>query len=372
MSASAYGLLNRWKGDVTLGYPHHALFVPNGSLDFVGFDTDTVTNLKIEVQNALFSADFDLSTNVAELRETFGMFASLFKSLRSPLANYKNLEAIFRREKPPFVNERLLELHRTNYTKFVKAYERAVQTQKNKAHKATMRGYLRDVTKVLADMRLTWRYGIQPLIFSIQDLIEISKKEVKVEFTKRETRSTKVDLTVPRRPETFVISDKGQGTRTLSHIERTGEAKVTVGAIARFRYKTVDDAFKAQFGMNPFITAYELIPLSFVVDWAIDIGSWLGSLQRPEAVVEVAGWVSQKVTSVVVQEFSTLHIGPYKVSANDFFYQTNASGLWVDSRDTFERTVWDPNKPLLPTFQLDMDQARVLDAIALLRVLLVK
>ena len=57
---------------------------------------------------------------------------------------------------------------------------------------------------------------------------------------------------------------------------------------------------------NPVEWAWELIPFSFVVDWAIPIGDWLHSLDAVRGITNVTGTVTEKVKykAVVEQPYS--------------------------------------------------------------------
>lgn len=99
-TADKYGLLNHFvtaiQDDSRDVYPHWELSVAGAYGPLPSLDTE-INSLKIAVQNALYSADFDLSTNVAELRETLETLAGLFKALRNPFRNYRHLENLFQK-----------------------------------------------------------------------------------------------------------------------------------------------------------------------------------------------------------------------------------------------------------------------------------
>jgi hypothetical protein len=70
-----------------------------------------------------------------------------------------------------------------------------------------------------------------------------------------------------------------------------GVAKTSVRAIA---YVTYDTGFGPINIGNPLEWAWELIPFSFVVDWAFPIGDWLGALDAMTGVNSTIGTVTTK------------------------------------------------------------------------------
>lgn len=69
------------------------------------------------------------------------------------------------------------------------------------------------------------------------------------------------------------------------------EAKISKLAIV---YVTMDDNWSSIEIGNPIEWAWEIIPFSFVVDWAFPIGDWLGSLDAMNGVKSAIGTVTTK------------------------------------------------------------------------------
>lgn len=90
---------------------------------------------------------------------------------------------------------------------------------------------------------------------------------------------------------TAVVSETAEETRTEYGGVISGKWKTTQRA--RFYFELDIDARRIEFG-NPLEIAWELVPFSFVIDWFIPIGDWLGSLDALKGVKNTWGTVSQK------------------------------------------------------------------------------
>jgi len=116
----------------------------------------------------------------------------------------------------------------------------------------------------LANRWLEIQYGWKPLI---SDLYGVSEAlAVKIQSGMYRYVSTQREI---------VKGDALNVSPFVSNWEVTDRLRV------RARYKIQDEGLKSlsQLGFtNPLLLAWELIPFSFVVDWAIPVGDWLSSL----------------------------------------------------------------------------------------------
>ena len=99
--------------------------------------------------------------------------------------------------------------------------------------------------------------------------------------------------------------------------------------------------------VNPFSTAWELVPLSFVVDWFVNIGDYITALtsHSPHA-----------------QQVATLS---YKFEGNATYKEEN-TGCAVDFVfECYQRIVIDPDDVVALQTRFDMNWKRQLDALAL-------
>lgn len=109
----------------------------------------------------------------------------------------------------------------------------------------------------ISSLWLAFRYGVQPLAYSVSDALDYldSKGVLYRTVRKREDLSSKPDLP--------------HGATLLS----TPDIQIRYFGKGRLSASTSQGL-----GFNPWTTAWELVPLSFVVDWFLNVGDLLGAL----------------------------------------------------------------------------------------------
>lgn len=142
----------------------------------------------------------------------------------------------------------------------------------------------------LASLWMQFRYAASPLAYSFADGMELLNAQTKEYQSKR----ARVDA-----PFEF---SKGEYTYKGT-IEARVFGKIKIDVSSRV----------ANMGLNPVKTLWELTPLSFVVDWVIPIGEWLGALMVPTSVTQTALQGSIRVRSV---EVAHSEYGPVRTSFN--------------------------------------------------------
>jgi hypothetical protein len=147
-------------------------------------------------------------------------------------------------------------------------------------------------------------------------------------------------------------------TTTLSQSLRLGQT-------ADFKASTDLDA-KIFGGYDPLGTAWELIPLSFVVDWFLNIGSALQALQALLLIAERVGWTT------VTTSFTVKTVPEWKVQTSYYrdLYRYDGT-LFADwpYEETIRLKQRIPVESFLPVIstRCNLDFPKVLDSIALLR-----
>jgi hypothetical protein len=135
------------------------------------------------------------------------------------------------------------------------------------ARNLTPRALLRHAKKAmrsLGDEWMNYRYGIMPLVYSYRDLLKTLDRGE--EITSRKIRTiTPVDTGT-------MLPDSSE-----KYVRKRTEGGIVVRACVFQHFSSADIARLSGVGINPFVTAYELIPYSFVFDWFLDVGNYIAT-----------------------------------------------------------------------------------------------
>lgn len=199
-------------------------------------------------------------------------------------------------------------------------------------------------SKSLGNYWLTWRYGIRPLIGEISQYIQAFNglagdlnhgKFVRVRGKASLSKTSDRVLTnvpyggpyVSLREETEVSIDSYSGI--YFSLIRTNELY----------------DFLERYGFAPHhmpSLAYELMPLSFMLDWFIDVGSWIRAITPvPDAKI-LGSYTSQKIVTTLRRKYT-----------NAVYYGRSPSYAdWPTDQQTTEtlRRVLGPSVPAMPRF----------------------
>ena len=72
--------------------------------------------------------------------------------------------------------------------------------------------------------------------------------------------------------------------------------QITTHRVFLKRRVDISKSFSNELSINPFVTAWELVTLSFVVDWVLNVGSVLSALTTP------VSWQEQKCTASIKKQ----------------------------------------------------------------------
>lgn len=227
-----------------------------------------------------------------------------------------------------------------------------------------------DAANAGTNLWLQWRYGWQQLFFSMQDIMDAA-----VAQTGKEIRITGRG------------GSKGHGTGHTVHHHTTnplwwagtqpipfGRADTDVNLDVTFRagvLASMDlskaDAFGFSSGDIP-TAAWELIPFSFVADWFIKVGDWLGAWSPVVNQRVLTTWLTESRNETVLRQMEIFNRHQHAGSGASYVSMdgTASQHFYLSNVKTYTRTVG-VNPSALPPLDTDpfRVQLRILDAIAL-------
>lgn len=115
---------------------------------------------------------------------------------------------------------------------------------------------------------LETRYGWRPLIYDLEDL-------------NKAVSTLTANKGIQRLRESKGTSDGGSDTTSWtfsSASTKVGIMELTTSYDVSVRGTVVADIKPPSFRFNPFATAWELVPYSFVMDWVVDVGQYIEAM----------------------------------------------------------------------------------------------
>lgn len=190
--------------------------------------------------------------------------------------------------------------------------------------KRKMRGLSLDTA---ANLWLQYRYGIMPLVYTVQDGLEVLKN-----------LSNEITYIDEKKKQREIES------RSILGVDVTEQVTHRV-----FLKRRIDpsQSLSNEFSINPFVTAWELVTLSFVVDWVLNVGNVISALTTP------ISWQEEKCTYSLKRECNV-----------------QIDGLSIEY-ETYQRIIINnPTNHVKLALNPEMNRNRWLDLLALSKVIL--
>lgn len=159
-----------------------------------------------------------------------------------------------------------------------------------------------EVIERMSSMWLEYRYGWRILWFEYNSIVKVVN-DLGSEFVRRSFRATELGPTT----ETKDFYDNGYQNWT---VHRVSSSTVRAGA-------TGEMPITGQVSLDPLVTAWELLPLSFVIDMFWNVGDVLQAFSPTQPVKPVDSWTSTERVSHAFVEFGLSSSMPNEVMANE-------------------------------------------------------
>lgn len=236
----------------------------------------------------------------------------------------------------------------------------------NQGRRSTAKTLLRSSDKSLRKLGARWmeyRYALMPLFYSVKDIQGLLDSH----GAKYHTERSKDIITCNDSP--FAFGDEYLLNSVSGSIEVRSLTKASYDLGSLQRLASV-------VGLNPFRTAWELVPLSFVVDWGLNVGDAITSLtgldyssQRNGCTTvrsKIRGEVvhHRKVNDIVYWEWNKNACGFAPPPWNRVFNVTYNNLLEVTEIDSYVRTLWSRPEPKV-VFNPSLSWKRIVDSLVL-------
>lgn len=229
------------------------------------------------------------------------------------------------------------------------------------ARAAYSRNAGRDLLKAGSNAWLTGRYAVMPTVYELEGAVKFLNRK----FAERRTSRCQQVISLPSVPPVEqIIADSHYWFHTI-RTSVVSEAYVRSGIL----YETT--AFGAALGhlglTRPISSVYELTKFSWMLDWWIDIGSWLDAIEPNGSSKTLSAWIGRRVRHTFTTEFiSMAQIGGTAQQRSRSKHRSVDGYLHVYVTDTKVRNPWDASVPLLPQFGSGLNWKRSLDVVSLI------
>lgn len=292
---------------------------------------DEIHSIVTDNTSSANNATLDILTTLAELPESAMMVLSGFQNLRKLITDLRTNKMRFADKAKRIKVEQTARIQKANYesriafleakSKRKKAIVEKHRLQKIAQIKADTKRFLSDLATAAASVELTTRYGILPLKYTVDSFIEmVENLEV---LYKRWSAKVTHEIEPPDMPG----------------FTKTGTILVNLRAFIKRQFDVVQGKLKAlkHLSGSLIVTAWELVPLSFVIDWFVNVGNILQSFfGNTLARYKEAATISLKIeTSKVIYVHESTNAS---VEVEFAGYMRNV----INPRD-YCRFVWDPD-----------------------------
>lgn len=301
--ASPYCLLG--KQDPDWGYT-----IPTWQVDVPAIDQGKLDAASLEAAAKSKTATYEVLTDLAEMHKTVSFVAETLSGLARTLST-------------SLVDEALLLLKRHRY---------------NAAH-------------ALGAAWLEMQFGVKPIILSTQDALKaVEEKANRI----RSINIGKGGLSESLSANFHHTVTNPSGTQTVTTDQQLSGTRVYRGTW----YSTIEAPWLKPVGFDPVVATWEILPLSWVVDYFFTIGSWLKAMSPYTHGRLVQGCVSVKDT------YTKTNVTGYSYQGSDAVRHEGGGTSTTSIKVEHYRRVLATELPL-PGWSAQVSTGRALNLIAL-------
>lgn len=217
--------------------------------------------------------------------------------------------------------------------------------------------------KQLADRWMEGRYAIRPLVYdmvSVHSALTRKRTYDVVRKTYRSSRSASAEVS-QNNIALYTLTEGGYTIWTLFGSKQTRvEVSVRSGllaALAEISEATI-------WGLNrPFESIWELVPMSFVMDWFFNVGQTISAWSPKPGMKTLASWTT--VTKTVTQSIQTngVTMGNWEAAKAPYVWVNNctASGGKITKVTRTVNRYVEPQLSIVPQFELKLNPGKLLD-----------
>jgi hypothetical protein len=199
------------------------------------------------------------------------------------------------------------------------------------------------LTDVSGGKWMEWRYAISPMMYDLDDALKYLYSSSLRPLIRHAKASGKL------------FSEDWIRNPTTGDTHHWSKVRVDTGVY--YTATPYVDAFKRLGLLNPVATLYELTPLSFVLDWFLPIGTYLGNLDAMAGVTVFGSYQTER-TYLLSESFTKTYPPlPYG--------ETRTPNTWT--RKIYARAANPSLSIPLPKLQIGLNAQRFLDGLVLLR-----
>lgn len=249
--------------------------------------------------------------------------------------------------------------------KLVKGAKRLKQKQvKTEANKLWLDKRLKKdlvyLSKEMKDLYMEARYGLRPLYYDLKGLVKVLTKPNQLAFDRltfrgRQDWGDSNDDRVVKR----ILYESDYLDHDVTFIRSTKvDLSVRAGVLTSFK----DLGLAQAFGLDLLAeSAWELVRLSFVLDWFLNVGKLISSWTPNYGFKALASWVTVRKTVTKTITIGDTVITPrVYASVRPCNYHTFYSGGILECTSVYKR-IPNPSRPVLPHFNVKLDALKLVD-----------